>query len=519
MKKINIVRSWLIGSFVLFGITSCTAGFEDANRPGHETSLEELGRDDYAVSSFITELQNFAFPEQENTYQNTEDLIGNYLGRYMTYVKPDFSVKNYTCFNASDDWKIVPWRDVFAKATSSFNAVAVLTQEEGPMYALALILRAQLMLRFTDTYGPLPIGVEEDANAYSSQEKVYSHLIETLDKAISIITPLVETNPGLVLKADADKVYGGKMNQWCKFANSLKLRMAIRMRFVNQDEAQRIAVEAYKAGVIEQNEDNCAITYILNGQYKTSVDWGDSRACADLESYMNGFGDPRIYQYFKNTEEYGRRSVVGCRAGANVTNKDLAMKKYSAANIEEDSRGMWMTAAEMTFCRAEGAMLGWDMGGTPGALYNQAVRLSFEQWGVAGQEYYYLENSENTQEYYYDAADGYGGNHAPVSTITVKWDDNDSPERKMERLIVQKWIALFPDGQEGWNEIRRTGYPCVFPVAQSTNGYDLDVPNRIPFDPREMNGNNQENYRKAVEMLGGKDDYAARMWWQNGGNK
>ena len=129
------------------------------------------------------------------------------------------------------------------------------------------------------------------------------------------------------------------------------------------------------------------------------------------------------------------------------------------------------------------------------------------------------ENSENTQEYYYDAADGYGGNHAPVSTITVKWDDNDSPERKMERLIVQKWIALFPDGQEGWNEIRRTGYPCVFPVAQSTNGYDLDVPNRIPFDPREMNGNNQENYRKAVEMLGGKDDYAARMWWQNGGNK
>ena len=81
MKKINIVRSWLIGSFVLFGITSCTAGFEDANRPGHETSLEELGRDDYAVSSFITELQNFAFPEQENTYQNTEDLIGNYLGK------------------------------------------------------------------------------------------------------------------------------------------------------------------------------------------------------------------------------------------------------------------------------------------------------------------------------------------------------------------------------------------------------------------------------------------------------
>ena len=84
------------------------------------------------------------------------------------------------------------------------------------------------------------------------QEKVYSHLIETLDKAISIITPLVETKSGIGLKADADKVYGGKMNQWCKFANSLKLRMAIRMRFVNQDEAQRIAVEAYKAELLNR---------------------------------------------------------------------------------------------------------------------------------------------------------------------------------------------------------------------------------------------------------------------------
>lgn len=61
MKKINIVRSWLIGSFVLFGITSCTAGFEDANRPGHETSLEELGRDDYAVSSLSQSCRTLLF--------------------------------------------------------------------------------------------------------------------------------------------------------------------------------------------------------------------------------------------------------------------------------------------------------------------------------------------------------------------------------------------------------------------------------------------------------------------------
>ena len=126
------------------------------------------------------------------------------------------------------------------------------------------------MLRFTDTYGPLPVGLEEDANAYSSQETIYNHLIKTLDQALDIINPLLETNPNLALKAEADHVYQGKMQQWVKFANSLKLRMAIRMSAVSAD-ARQIAEEAYRAGVLETNEDNCMIVYVPNGQYKTSV--------------------------------------------------------------------------------------------------------------------------------------------------------------------------------------------------------------------------------------------------------
>ena len=513
MKNMHIVRTWLLMSGFMLGMNSCTANFEEANRPGHETSLEELGRDDYAVSSFITELQNFAFPEQENLYQNIEDLIGNYLGRYMTYAKASFSVKNYTCFNAPDDWKIVPWRDVFAPAVSSFNSVSFLTQESGPMYGLALILRAQLMLRFTDTYGPLPVGLEEDANAYSSQETIYNHLIKTLDQALDIINPLLETNPNLALKAEADHVYQGKMQQWVKFANSLKLRMAIRMSAVSAD-ARQIAEEAYRAGVLETNEDNCMIVYVPNGQYKTSVEWGDSRACADLESYMSGFNDPRVRCYFQIPENWGGREIIGCRAGANVTNKDQAMQLYSAAKVEPTTKGVWMTAAEMTFCRAEGALKGWNMGGTPKDLYEKAIRLSFEQWGVGSQVDWYLTDANSTQQSYTDAPGGFGEPHAPVSTITIQWDDQAPEAEKMERLIVQKWIALFPDGQEGWNEIRRTGYPKVFPVMQATSGYNQQVPNRVPLDPREITGNNKENYRKAVEMLGGKDDYAAKMWWQ-----
>ena len=146
--------------------------------------------------------------------------------------------------------------------------------------------------------------------------------------------------------------------------------MAIRMSAVSAD-ARQIAEEAYRAGVLETNEDNCMIVYVPNGQYKTSVEWGDSRACADLESYMSGFNDPRVRCYFQIPENWGGREIIGCRAGANVTNKDQAMQLYSAAKVEPTTKGVWMTAAEMTFCRAEGALKGWNMGGTPKDLYEK----------------------------------------------------------------------------------------------------------------------------------------------------
>ena len=140
------------------------------------------------------------------------------------------------------------------------------------------------------------------------------------------------------------------------------------------------------------------------------------------------------------------------------------------------------------------------------------MKLSFDQWGASGADAY-LADATSTEANYQDANGGYGHDESAVSTITIKWDDSASDEVKLERLITQKWIALFPEGQEGWNEIRRTGYPKVFPVAQSTGSYNIRVPNRIPFDNDETI-NNAANYVKAVELLGGADDYATKMWWQ-----
>lgn len=516
MKKMNIYRAvtaCTLAGAVLTSMPSCTDGFQEANRPGTGVSLEDLSHDNYLTSSFIVQMVNEAFPEQENSYQMNQDLIGNYLSRYLTYANNGFSEKNFARLNAPNGWVRFPFKDSMPKTVSAFKEIEKATKKQGPVYAWALLLRAQSFMRLTDMYGPLPIGADaSDANAYSSQESVYKSLIADVNNAISIIKPLVTVNPNLTIAPELDKVYAGRMSQWLKYANSLKLRMAIRIRFVEPALARELGEQAVQEGVITSNDDNCQIAYLPNGQYKTSVEWGDTRACADLESFLTGYKDPRLTKFFKDTEDAGDRPVIGCRAAAKVGNKTTAGKAYSAVNIKQDSKGVWLTASEMAFCRAEGALAGWsNMGGTAKSLYEEGVKLSFEQWG-AGDATSYLADATSTEKNYVDPVSSYGGDVSAASTITIKWDDAATDEQKLERLITQKWIAMFPNGQEGWCDLRRTGYPKVFPLAQSTD-YSIQVANRIPFDNDEVT-NNKENYFKAVQMLKGNDDYATRMWWQ-----
>lgn len=514
-KKIisQTISACALATIILYPMASCTDGFHEANRPGTGASLQELTRDNYLTASFIVQMEDQAFPEQENTYQMNQDLIGNYLGRYMTYANDRFAEKNFARLNAPNGWVRYPFKDSMPKTVSAFKEIARVTNTQGLTYAWALILRAQSFMRLTDMYGPLPIGLDKnDPNAYSSQEQVYNSLIADLNQATDIIAPLVAANADLTVAANSDKVYQGKFSKWLKFANSLKLRIAIRIRFANPQLAKQLGEQAVADGVITNNEDNCAITYIPNGQYQTSVAWGDSRACADLESYLTGYNDPRLTKFFKPTQTAGSRSVIGCRAAAKIGNKKIAGEAYSAANIDLNSAGIWLTASEMAFCRAEGALAGWsNMGGSAKDLYEEGIKLSFAQWG-AGDATSYLSDSTSTQANYIDALSEYGGNVSAVSNITIQWNDNATDEEKLERLSTQKWIAMFPDGQEGWCEIRRTGYPKVFPLAQSTD-YSIQVANRIPFDNDEAT-NNVSNYRAAVQLLGGADDYATKMWWQ-----
>ena len=257
--------------------SSCTGRFVDINRPGSKLSPDELKRDNYAVGSFLIQMQGVAFPEQENAYQTMIDFVGNYLGRYTTYTKE--LPKNHTLFNASNAW--CAWPASYAPPiVSAFNEVVKLNGKENISYAWALILRAQAFLRFTDIYGPFPLSMNNGSDeVYSSQRDIYLQLINDLNEATTLIASDTHLAQERETLASYDLVYKGDFNQWRKFANSLKLRIAVRISSVEPVMARSLAEQAVRDGVIEENEDNCTISYHKSGLWTTAVSCG----CSDRE--------------------------------------------------------------------------------------------------------------------------------------------------------------------------------------------------------------------------------------------
>jgi hypothetical protein len=127
-------------------------------------------------------------------------------------------------------------------------------------------------------------------------------------------------------------------------------------------------------------------------------------------------------------------------------------------------------------------------------------------------------SSNNTPTAYQDPAGNY--NCSAPSNITVKWNEADGSEKNLERIITQKYLAIYPDGQEAWTEWRRTGYPRqIPPVENMTNagvktsdGYK-DGARRMPY-PRSEYERNADNLNKAISTyLGGVDNASTNVWW------
>ena len=519
------ILNTLMWGVLALGASGCTEKYLDINSNPYEPG--DLNPDDYALGSAMNNLAGTVVSADVNTAQFTDCLLGGPCGGYFADSGAGaFSISN---FNATNDWtRVFMMSDqIIPVLYSNLNQVQIVSQNtDNPVpYAIAMIIKVAAMSRVTDTYGPIPytqIGVDGRVTVpYDSQETVYNAFFDELDEAIATLSE----NSSSALVPTADYVYSGNVQQWIKFANSLKLRLAMRISYANPAKAQEMAESAVNQefGVIESNEDNAAWHYFgsITNPLFTAINYNgdESRPSAEIVCYMNGYNDNRRASYFVNEDgAFDSDVYVGLRRSIDRTDEARAyFPSYSAINISANDAIQWMNAAEVAFLRAEGvAVFGFNLGGTAKDFYEQGIRLSFAQWGASGEDDY-IEDDRSVPQTYTDPA-GLNSYASTISDITIKWDESASTEEKQERIITQKWIANWMLGSEAWADYRRTGYPRLIPAPAAGNksGGVVDSnrgARRMPY-PSEENANNYENVQYARDhYLNGPDNMATDVWW------
>lgn len=520
MNKILILLRAVVFVAAIGCLQSCLDNFEEYNRNPNESTDDELKGDNYLVGAKLTKLQNMVIPTEEHLYQFAEVLSGDSFGGYAESTVDSWETK-FSTFNPSVEWLKAPFVDVMTEAYPAYRGIINKSDNEVAI-ALADILRVAIMHRMADAYGSIPYSkVVEDKKErltvpYDTQQEAYIQMFKELDNALEAL----DRNRDLGQEAfgEYDKVYDGDLKKWIKYANSLKLRMAMRLSYVDEQTAKRKAAEAIDGGVITDNVDIARLTPELNRTALLWNSWQDHAIGADIICYMNGYNDPRRASMFtqgtKGNGDNVVKSYYGLRIGTIPGNKSRAVRACSSMLITDTDPILWMNAAEVAFLKAE-YELRWGSPVTAQSLYEQGIRLSFAEHSVSGADVY-IADGLSIPEAYTDQL-GQNSTTMPQSRITIKWNDQAELEANLERIITQKWIAIFPLGNEAWAEYRRTGYPKLMPAIDNKSGGAVKSKygmRRLPY-PSEEYSENRANVQAAVVTLGGADNGGTRVWWDN----
>ena len=507
---------------------SCSNGLEDLNQNPRNITQEQLEVDFQHVGSKYKPIFESIYQYAPAwSYQLQQNLNADVYSGYLTNPRPFIAGANNTTYNLVSGWNNFIWSVPYSNVMNNVKSITDLTKDDFPtLNAVTLILKVEAMHRVSDVFGPIVytnFGDLQNAGVYDSQQEAYNAFFADLDTAVASLMADIDSQRFSAF----DLSYGGNYTNWVKLANSLRLRLAIRISKVDPSKAK---IEGEKAlsqslGLMTTNSDGFFVNGTLDHPLATiDNSWGDIRMNASMESILVGYNDGRTDKYFENSVE--TNDIKGVRGGLPLLpgySDELAQKadyiKYStiAPNIKTPKVQL-MTTAEVYFLKAEAALRGWAGAGSAQANYEQGITTSFEQHGASGAAGYLADNTSTPKDYIdtFNPAN----NITAISTITIAWDNAATNEEKLERIITQKWIAMFPEGQEAWSEYRRTGYPKIFPVVSNQSGGTIDTNiqiRRIPFVDSERS-TNAEGVADAVTQLNGPDTGGTRLWWDTGGS-
>lgn len=351
--------------------------------------------------------------------------------------------------------------------------------------ATARIMKAYAFWTITDRWGDIPYSEAlqglPQAPKYDTQEAIYADLLKELREAVD------QFDGGQPMGGDI--VFNGNIGKWKKFANSVRAQIALRMSKVYPNAGGLAANEfssaiTHAAGTISTNDDNFVLAYTSayqNPWYATYVVSGrvDDAIASTITDKLSSLNDPRLANYGSAPEgfPYGldRPNAIAVPEGYGLILK--------GKNTLATDGVTFMSAAAVLFARAEAAELGWTSENA-GVLYAQAVTASLNQYG-------------------YDdaAATSY------LAQPSVAYGTTDH----LKKIGTQKWLAIYPDGLQGWSEWRRTGYPELTPTSYHVNDSG-EIPRRYVYGSGEY-GNNKANVEEAAGRMTDGDSQDSHMWW------
>ncbi|MEO0332015.1 MAG: SusD/RagB family nutrient-binding outer membrane lipoprotein, partial [Bacteroidota bacterium] len=466
---------------VLFLANSCTDDFTELNTDPKNLTVDNLTQSEYgAVVKAAQYTPAFLGDPARGAFQLTQSLFSDIYGGYFATTAPNFNSDKFILVGG---WLNGAFNYFYANAAPQIRyAEDFAADNDFPLEnAMMKVWRVWSYHRVTDYWGPIPyseFGNGELSVPYDSQADSYRDFFTTLDEAITVL----QNNAGATSFLGAnDLVYGGSADQWLRFANTLRLRLAMRVKYVDPTLSQTEAEKAASLGeFIETNADNAIIETNpdFRNPYNTITQWGEFRISADMESVLKGYEDPRMQFYAAPAAEAdpsddpagvefpfegmrnGQSQVAKQGNDFNALASDMA-PAYTAAGAPGPNY-VAMNAAESYFLRAEGALEGWNMGGgTAQDFYEQGIVTSHEEYGLDGNN---LSGNPYVQSTNTPAS--YNGSDPAPSQVPVAFNTSGSTEEQLEQIITQKWISLYPNSQEAWAEKRKRFLPERGPVVR-----------------------------------------------------
>ena len=411
------------------------------------------------------------------------DMVGLWVQHYAEH---RYTIEDR--FEITDGAVSSHWTNLYAGPLRNLYEVVEKGKEtdRANVVAVGTILESWLFQAVTDLWGDAGysgalLGRDSPPDmtvTYDTQEDIYAGLLANLEAASAMISP---AGPKI---SQGDLIYQGDMDRWRRFANSLRLRVAVRLSEVDPATAASQFASALSAGVFTSSGDDAMVRFVDNGVdvhpiYGYERNRDDHSISATLVDTLKSLSDPRLPIYARPNQagEY-----VGTKNG-DMTDPPLTeVSRIGTYFSSAATPAVIMSYAEVLFLRAEAAERGW-VAGDAAALYREAITEAMREIGVSEGEIAAYLAQPRVQ---------YAGGQAGL-----------------EQIWLQKWVSLFGNGPEAYAEWRRTGIPHLQAGPDALN--DGSIPVRLPYPDRERSLN-----RDAVEAATARQNGATLstpVWW------